>query len=367
MQKLLIVLRWFIGLLFIFSGLVKANDPLGLSYKMQEFFEAWHLQLLNDYTLALSLAMNVFEVLAGVAVIVGYRMRLFSWLLLLLILFFTFLTGYASLSGKFKSCGCFGDCLPLTPIQSFGKDLLLLILIVIIFIHRKKIKPLFRRTTISVVILLCSVLAVLFAQGYVLKRLPFADCLPYKAGNNLLEQMKVPTGAVPDSFSVTFKYLKQGKIVEFDAQHFPQDFNDSTYQYVERYDKLIRKGNATPAIEDFALKTMSGTDTTQDILNQPNLYVLAFIKDFDNWDKQKSVFEKIAASAKQKNKPLFVVTASPENAQKILPQGTIILACDATVIKTAARVNATYFLMRGATVLKKHSYTDAEKIWNLYR
>src|SRR6266567_9281460 len=125
----LLLVRWIVGLLFIFSGLIKANDPLGLSYKMQEFFEVWGLQNLNNYTLAFALVMNVFEVLAGVAVIIGWRMRLFSWLLLLLIIFFTFLTGYALFSEKIKTCGCFGDCIPLTPLQSFIKDLVLLLLI----------------------------------------------------------------------------------------------------------------------------------------------------------------------------------------------------------------------------------------------
>src|SRR5437763_6020824 len=98
MRKSLIVIRWIVGLLFIFSGLIKANDPLGLSYKMQEFFEAWGLNNgFNDYTLAMSLMMNAFEILAGVAVIIGWRMKLFSWLLLLLIIFFTFLTWYVLL------------------------------------------------------------------------------------------------------------------------------------------------------------------------------------------------------------------------------------------------------------------------------
>src|SRR6201746_55580 len=131
-KNTLLVIRWIVGLLFIFSGLIKANDPLGLSYKMQEFFEAWNWYSLNDYTLVLSLIMNVFEVLAGIAVIIGWRMKLFSWLLLLLIIFFAFLTGYAVFSGKIKTCGCFGDCLPLTPVQSFIKDLILFVLILIL-------------------------------------------------------------------------------------------------------------------------------------------------------------------------------------------------------------------------------------------
>ena len=133
MKRVLTIIRWLVGLLFIFSGLVKANDPLGLSYKMQEFFEVWGWNGFHDYTLSLSLIMNTFEIGAGVAVIVGWQQKLVNWLLLLLIIFFSFLTGYALLSGKIKTCGCFGDCLPLTPAQSFGKDLVLLLLILVLF------------------------------------------------------------------------------------------------------------------------------------------------------------------------------------------------------------------------------------------
>lgn len=133
--------RFLVGILFIFSGLIKANDPLGLSYKMQEFFESWNMPGWEHYTLSLSLVIIVFEILAGVAVLLGWKMKLFSWLLLLLIIFFTFLTAYALFSGKIKECGCFGNCIPLTAGQSFGKDIFLLVLIVFLFIFRKNIRP----------------------------------------------------------------------------------------------------------------------------------------------------------------------------------------------------------------------------------
>ncbi|MFM7838085.1 MAG: MauE/DoxX family redox-associated membrane protein, partial [Chitinophagaceae bacterium] len=139
MKRLLWISRILVGVLFIFSGLIKANDPLGLSYKMQEFFEVWGWTFLNDYTLAFSVLMIAFEIIAGVAVLVGWQMNLFSWLLLLLILFFTFLTGYALFSGQIKECGCFGNCIPLKAGQSFVKDLVLLVLICFIFSQRKKI------------------------------------------------------------------------------------------------------------------------------------------------------------------------------------------------------------------------------------
>src|SRR5215470_10592531 len=123
------IARILVGLLFIFSGLVKANDPLGLSYKMQEFFDLWGMSKFNSWTLLMSVLMNAFEIIAGFALLLGWRIKLFSWLLLLLIIFFTFLTGYAYLSGKFKNCGCFGDCIPIKPFTSFMKDVVLTILI----------------------------------------------------------------------------------------------------------------------------------------------------------------------------------------------------------------------------------------------
>src|SRR5258705_1680257 len=144
MKILISVCRFLVGVLFIFSGLVKANDPLGLSYKMQEFFEVWGWGFLNDFALSFSILMIAFEIIAGAAVLLGWRMKLFSWLLLLLIIFFTFLTGYAGLSGKIRTCGCFGDCIPLTANQSFTKDLILTALILFIFRYRSRIQPLFK-------------------------------------------------------------------------------------------------------------------------------------------------------------------------------------------------------------------------------
>lgn len=357
------LIQWIVGLLFIFSGLIKANDPLGLSYKMQEFFSVWHLQSLNEYTLALAYTMNIFEVLAGVAVIIGWRMRLFSWLLLLLILFFSFLTGYAAYSGKIKTCGCFGDCIPLTPITSFFKDLLLLLLILVLFFYRNKIKSSLA-PPVPLIILILIVAGTIFLQSFVLKHLPLVDCLPYKKGNNLLEQMKAPPGAVSDSIVITFQYKKNGQTMEFDADHFPADF-DSTYEFVNRFDKVVRQGNATPAIVDFSLNDTSGENVTQQILSQEGNYVLVFAKDFSNnstWNSEEliSVLNKI----KEKGLPFYIVTSDMKTAQKIfgnLPFARL-LQCDGTVIKTAARVNPTFFVMNGANIIQKIGGNDLDKV-----
>jgi len=358
-KNILLVVRWFVGLLFIFSGLIKANDPLGLSYKMQEFFEAWNWYSLNDLTLAFSLVMNVFEVLAGVAVIIGWRMKLFSWLLLLLIIFFSFLTGYALFSGKIKTCGCFGDCLPLTPAQSFTKDLILLILIVLLFLNRKKFVTSVTSSAASIVLAFFIVL-VSALQAYVMKHLPLLDCLPYKTGNNILKEMQPPADAVPDSVVMAFKYKKNGKTLEFTADDLPADL-DSSYEFIDRHDKIVRKGNATPPIADFALFTLSGTDTTVALLNSNTYYVMLFAKDFNTFPKWNNAdFKLLQDQLQQKHIPLFIVTADRQNAETLFGNktGVTILLCDGTVIKTAARVNPTYFFMRGAYIISKFSYAD---------
>lgn len=354
----LLVIRWFVGLLFIFSGLVKANDPLGLSYKMQEFFEAWNMYFFNDYTLSFSLIMNVFEVLAGVAVIIGWRMRLFSWLLLILIVFFSFLTGYALFSGKIKTCGCFGDCLPLTPAQSFTKDLVLLVLILVLFINRKKIVPSLKPIAAICSLVFC-IVVISELQAYVMRHLPVVDCLPYKKGNNLLQQMQPPPNAVPDSIVMVFKYKKNGKVEEYTAEALPEDL-DSTYEFIDRVDKVVRKGNATPPIADFALFSFNGSDTTKDLLQSDAKYVMLLAKDLGTFNKwMNDDFKKYMQQLQQQQIHFYVVTADKQGAEKIA--GSIpadFLLCDGTVIKTAARVNPTYFVMHGADVLDKFSYVD---------
>jgi uncharacterized membrane protein YphA (DoxX/SURF4 family) len=357
MKTALWFIRWIVGLLFIFSGLIKVNDPMGLSYKMQEFFEVLNLHFLNNYALVFSLGMNVFEVLAGVAVIIGWRMKLFSWLLLLLILFFTFLTGFALFSGKIKTCGCFGDCIPLTAAQSFGKDLILLLLIFILVIAHKKITPSLK-PFFSISILVITIGLTCFFQWYVLQHLPFVDCLPYKKGNNILSEMKMPKGATLDSFSIQFIYQKNGKQLQFDQEHFPADF-DSTYLYIDRKDQLVKPGNGLkPAIVDFSLLTLNQTDTTEAIFQQSGAYVLLMIQDAEGINQWKKSLIDVQAKLQQKMIPIFLVSAEATKIKNAFPNNTV-LSCDATVLKTAARVKPTFYLMKGATIIDKRSYLDA--------
>jgi uncharacterized membrane protein YphA (DoxX/SURF4 family) len=364
MRLLVNICRFIVGLAFIFSGLIKANDPLGLSYKMQEFFEVWNFHLLDNFTLVFSTIMIVFEILAGLALILGWRMKLFSWLLLLLIIFFSFLTGYAYISGKVKECGCFGNCIPLTAGESFFKDLLLLAGIVFLFASKEKVKPLLKEASGLLVLALTAVFVFSF-QWYVMQYLPIVDCLPYSIGSDIPAKMKIAPGAIPDSTVISFVYKKDGRPVEFTADHFPANFDDS-YKFVKRYDKLIRKGNAEPAIKDFILLTGSGTDSTSAILTQKGYKLFIFSKTISTqpqeWEKDFSV---IFSFAKSKKIPLYFITSDFESVESWVNKNEIskevtVLKCDATAVKTADRADPTLYLMKGGRILNKWGNGDFE-------
>src|SRR5690606_36476199 len=177
--------------------------------------------------------------------------------------FFTFLTGYADLSGKFKDCGCFGDCLPITPLTSFLKDVLLLLLIGFIFYHREKIRPAFSNKINNLLITLTTIFSFAF-QWYVLNYNPVVDCLPLKKGNNIPEMMKMPANAITDSFAIRFVYEKNGVQHSFSPVELPDDLD--TYTFVERKDELVRKGNAEPKLKGVVLNTNDNVDITSSIL-----------------------------------------------------------------------------------------------------
>ncbi|RYY59965.1 MAG: DoxX family protein [Chitinophagaceae bacterium] len=368
MKSFTTIARILVGVLFIFSGLVKANDPLGLSYKMQEFFEIWGMVRFDHHTLWLSVAMNAFEIIAGFALLIGWRIPVVSWLLLLLIIFFTFLTGYTYVTGKPVNCGCFGDCLPITSKTSFLKDVVLTVLIIFIFIRRYKIRPVFPALASGVLMLLVTAFSFLF-QWYTLTYLPVVDCLPFKKGNNIPQQMKPPAGAVTDSFAIMFVYEKGGREFEFAPASLPADLD--TYTYVRRSDRLVRQGNAMPPIKGFALSGISGEDSTDIILSAPRV-VLLFCENFDKpvsgWS---DAFENVYRAALAKNIPVYAISNTKDLAKKLFePYGfrdLQVFSCDNTAIRTAARTNPCLYYIENGTVVEKAGMKQTARIVKQFR
>ncbi|MDB5201125.1 MAG: hypothetical protein JWQ27_534 [Ferruginibacter sp.] len=360
------IARILTGLLFIFSGLVKAIDPRGLAYKMQEFFEAWGsigslkgmMQWLDQYALAFSVIMITLEVVVGVALLLGWQKRISTLMLFLLMLFFTFLTSYVLFSGKIRACGCFGDCIPLTPVQTFTKDIILLVLSLLLLLNTRYIHPVAKPWINSGYVLL-SMLLTLWLQFYVLKHLPLKDCLPYKVGNNILELRKMPANAIPDKFDYVFVYEKGGVKQDFTTAALP----DSSWTFVERKQQLVTKGrNNIPLINDFSFSTVTGIDTTDAILQSNEEYFLLFLKELPaNVKVWAPGFKALVEREKGKRK-VYIVTAQRNAVEQFLHQYNInadaVFTTDGTAIKTAARSNPTLFRMKGPVVEEKKSWAD---------
>lgn len=372
MKVLVNISRAIVGLLFIFSGLVKAMDPNGLAYKMQEFFDVWAMNhslasfmySLSDFALPFAIIMITLEIIVGVGILLGIWKNFFTWLILLLIIFFAFLTGYAALSGKISTCGCFGDCIPLTSMESFIKDLVLVVLILILFFGRKYIIPLFN-PAFDILVLVISTFLVLYYQWFVMRHLPTVDCLPFKKGGNVLQLRKMPADAIPDKKEYVFIYEKGGKQQNFTINNLP----DSSWHFVSRKDILISKGkNNEPPIKDFDLVTLSGNDTTNAILSLDASYYLFFVKDFAKTDNWFDNFTSIYQYAKKTGRLLYIVTPQISEANEFFNErnnyNLTVLSLDATAFKTAARTNPELYLMKGPVINDKWGWADFRNALN---
>lgn len=364
--------RILVGVLFIFSGLIKANDPSGLAYKMEEFFDLWHMAGLAPYALTFSIAMIVFEIVAGVAVLLGYAFRQFSFLLLLLMIFFTFLTGYAiwyeHVNHRELKCGCFGDCIPLTAMQSFIKDIVLLVLVIILVLGRKLIPALFRRS-INTSLIILSLFFSMFIQWYALEHLPYIDCLPYKVGNNILQKMQPPPGSVPDQveYTYTLRNLKTGATKEMGMTEYGNSniWQDSLTWKIEGEpkEKLIKKGNDTPEIKEFNVSDYDGNDYTETLLKEPGYNFIFFVKDVNKASvKNIERLRRLFAKCEKSNVGFYLLSASNRaETEKFIKDNRLNIyyfAIDNTVCKTAMRSNPGLMLLKAGTVLGKWSYND---------
>ncbi|GIV36892.1 MAG: hypothetical protein KatS3mg032_1271 [Cyclobacteriaceae bacterium] len=364
--------RWLVGGLFIFSGLIKLNDPVGTEIKLEEYFEVFAtdfhplFRVFTPYALQIGLALVVLEVVLGVAVLLYYRMRLTAPVLLGLIVFFTFLTGYSAIFNKVTDCGCFGDAIKLTPWQSFYKDLVLLVFILHLYFYRKSYTPVLRtlegHATIATVTLICFLLGI-----YAIRHLPFIDFRPYKIGNHIPDQMKLPPGAKPDSVLMTFIYRKDGKLVELTLNELSQI--DSTYQFVDRVDKVIRQGDR-PKITDYSVTDINGNDVTEQTFQGAKLLIV-----FHNVQKASVAnLESIRRLIKEieGHAEIMLLTSSPETEFEAFRHEHQLAApyyfADATVLKTIVRSNPGITLWVNGTVKGMWHHNDtpsAEEVMQL--
>ena len=338
-------------MLFIFSGLVKLNDPMGTAIKMEEYFEVFSNDIssifhyLVPFAMLVGLFVVILEVLLGIAVLINYRMNLTSLVLLLLIVFFTFLTFYSAAFNKVTDCGCFGDAIPLDPWQSFFKDILLLMLSLFIFIRRKKYLAVFSQKTGNIILAVVFGLNVLLAY-YAIEHLPPVDFRPYKVGADIKASMQ-------PSEDYRYKYIMEKDGDRFEFENYP---SDTSYEFVEM---VLLNPEAEPKITDYNVWNEDG-DFTEETFNGVKLLVLFS-------DVNKSAFEKV-----DEINQLFVrlesavegwiLTANDEvtfeNFRHEYQLPLPYFYADGTVIKAMIRANPGLILLKDGIVLGKWHNND---------
>jgi len=355
--------RLFVGVLFIISGLIKLNDPVGFSYKLAEYFSepVFNMPFLEPLALSLAIFLVILEVVLGVMLLVGYKSKLTIWALLLLIVFFTFLTFYSAYFDVVKDCGCFGDALHLTPWQSFTKDIVLLFFILILFINKKLVKPLFSKTVTNIITLIAIILCVVMAV-WVLNHNPIKDFRPFKVGSNIEKGMEIPEGAPKSVVEMIFIYKVNGVDKEFTEKDLMSIPKGATF--VDRKDKVITEGYVPP-IHDFSM-TKDDSDYKEELLKEPKLLIfVTYDLTLSNPEGMKKL-ENLNKQATLKGYKVIAMTASgaDEIAKTKKQYGLDVdfYFCDATTLKTIERANPSIVVLENGTVKQKVHYNDIEDL-----
>ena len=362
MKILTPISRIFVGILFIISGFIKLNDPLGFSYKLQEYFsaEVLNLPFLEPYALAISVFVVVFEVVLGVFLLIGYKPKFTLWSLLLMIVFFTFLTFYSAYFDKVKDCGCFGDALKLTPWESFTKDVVLLALILIIFFGRKYITPIFNPIVTNSIAALSLILSLAFGY-HVLMHLPSIDFRAYKIGDNLLQNMSTPPDApkAVQEFTWTFDVDGEQQTIVTDGS-YPNI--EGTYVGVET--RIVEEG-FQPSILDFSIES-EDEDFTEYYLNAERLLMLVSYN-LETAEKEGLLkLKAISDEALKKGYTVIGLSASGEDVKNRIKQEYDLefefFICDEKALKTVVRSNPGALQLEKGTVQQKVHWNDIEDL-----
>ena len=360
------IARIFTGVLFIFSGLIKANDPVGFSYKLEEYFQVFHTSFLNEYSVAIAILLCSIEIILGAFLLLGIWRKKVAWGLLLLIIFFTFLTFYSAFFEVVTSCGCFGDAIPLTPWQSFGKDILLLILILYIFFKRKEISPIITDAyTTNIVSALIVVISIAFGI-YTYSFLPILDFLPYKKGNNLPTLMSIPEGATLDEYETVYtlknKVSNEEKSLTDKEYLSTEIWKDETWEIIgDPKTTLLSKGYQAP-ISDLIISDENGFESTDIIIENPeyNFIIVAYDLNTTNQNALKKLNDLANKMTEEFMTRTVILTASShtlaENLSNDLGLTTEFLYADAIPLKSIVRTNPGLVLMKNGTVIEKWSY-----------
>jgi uncharacterized membrane protein YphA (DoxX/SURF4 family) len=355
MKLFLWISRIITGMVFIFSGTVKAIDPLGSAYKFEDYFQAFHIDFLSFLSLPMSFLLFTTEFLAGFSVLTGIRYRQGTWAVLLLMTIFTPLTFILALTNPVSDCGCFGDAVHLTNWQTFWKNVVLFSLAIFLFRNRKAVAEIVKPGAGWLTISSASAIFILFGI-YNLVFLPVIDFLPYKKGTNIKEGMMIPPDMPADEYHTTFIYEKDGLKKEFTLENYPAD--DTTWKFVDQKSKLVKKGYQ-PAIHDFTMMTENQQDITDQVLSDPGWSILMIAREPSKMNRR-HLEKGIETGRYLEGKPVSFYLLTSEAADKIKKSVTGLKVCylDETTLKTMIRSDPGYILLKNGTIQGKWSWAN---------
>lgn len=353
------VARVVLGLCFVFSGFVKAVDPLGSTYKINDYLDAFGWVYFKDFSLLLSFLLSATEFFLGLALLIGVYKRVVSLSLMLFMLFVTPLTLYIAITNPVTDCGCFGDALVMSNTATFLKNLVLLALAFFVYWQNEKLITIYGPHTSRYTAIWCFVFPLLIST-WSYRHLPLIDFLPYKVGNNLPAMMKAPAGAPTDSITTLFIYEKNGVKKKFTLEKAP--LADTTWKFVDREDVAVREGYRSP-IHDFVLELPENGDITEKVLKDTSytfFFICDKIEDMDYSHLQEIMDVKLYA---EKHGYRFLgLTNSNERViedwKYEYDDAMTFCSMDDRTLKAMIRSNPGLILMKNGTIYQKWGFRD---------
>ena len=363
MQKIKHILasvsRTLVGLVFIFSGFVKAVDPLGTVYKIEDYLKAFGGFFTDLLPLAGAAAVILItvEFVLGVMMVCNIRTNWTSWLALAFYAVMMPLTLFIALTNPVSDCGCFGDAIVLSNWATFWKNVVLMALVIVLLCTKNAL----RQTFTGVAETIITVLAIIFVTVWMAvtyKHLPAIDFRPYKVGNNIPSLMELPEDAEPDVYDIKLIYAKDGVEQEFTLQDYPK--GDSTWTFVDQKSVLVKKGYEPP-IHDFEIMTMNFDDITYDILESEEPQTLVILYDLKKMDRKQ--MDKLRAIIHEQPNVHFLTGSGEEEIVTLAEElgwdeeTTWATFCytDPVTLKTIVRANPGVIVVQNGTIIDKYN------------
>lgn len=303
------ICRYIVGAIFIFSGSVKAIDPLGTVYKIKDYLEPMGLTQFSDLAIVAAFALFTVEFVTGVCLISNLNFKLGLWITTLLMATMTPLTLWIALTDPVSDCGCFGDALILSNWQTFYKNIAIDALVVVMWLFQKYNRQ--WKVTILAWIVTGGAAAICVGFGiWTLFNLPVIDFRPYYVGADIREQMEQPEGTHPDIYETYFIYEKNGEQKQFTLMNAP--YSDTTWVFVDQVSKLKEKG-VQPPIHDFFIETLDGEDITNEILDDQKTTFFVVMWNLDITDTSSLAgIDNLYRQAKNNGERFIALTASDD-------------------------------------------------------